>query len=302
MPVYVRAHDTGLLAERAAEARRLLESCELCPRRCGVNRLAGERGVCRGGAEAEISSAGPHYGEEPPLVGWGGSGTIFLTHCNLRCLFCQNYDISHLGRGQEVGTQELAAVMLELQGRGCHNINFVTPTHYLPQILAAVEVAAEGGLQVPLVWNCGGYERVEALRLLEGVVDIFMPDIKFSGRDPARRYCDAPDYFERARDAVREMHRQVGDLLIGSEGLARRGLLVRHLVLPGGLAGTEEVVKFLAGISRDTYLNVMDQYRPCYRAGEFREISRSTSRGEHREAVRLARQAGIHRGILQGTP
>ena len=297
-PLYVHALETGILADRAAEAMRILEACELCPRRCGVNRLAGERGVCRGGAAAEISSAGPHYGEEPPLVGWGGSGTIFLTHCNLRCLFCQNYDISHLGRGREVTAQELGEIMLELQRRGCHNINFVTPTHYLPQILAGVEAAAEGGLQVPLVWNCGGYERVEALRLLEGVVDIYMPDMKFAAREPAQRYCDAPDYFEKAKDAVREMHRQVGDLHIGPEGLARRGLLARHLVLPGGLAGTAEVVRFLAGLSTETYLNVMDQYRPCYRADEFPEISRRTGRSEHRAAVRLAREAGIHRGIL----
>jgi len=299
IPLYVESHEKGILAARVDQAARVLESCELCPRLCGVDRLAGETGVCGGGAVAEVSSAGPHFGEEPPLVGWGGSGTIFLTHCNLRCLFCQNYDISHLGRGREVSAAELGEIMLELQRRGCHNINLVTPTHYLPQILAGLQEAAAGGLQVPLVWNCGGYENVEALRLLEGIVDIYMPDIKFAGEEPAMRYCDAPDYFTRVKEAVREMHRQVGDLKTGEHGLAERGLLVRHLVLPGGLAGTAEVVRFLAEeVSTDTWVNIMDQYRPCYRAGEFPEISRRLTGTEYREAVILARRAGLHRGVL----
>jgi putative pyruvate formate lyase activating enzyme len=289
----------GLLAERVEEARARLEACDLCPRGCGANRLAGERGACGGGAAAAVSSAGPHYGEEPPLVGRGGSGTIFFTHCGLRCVFCQNCDISHLGEGREVTAPELAAAMLELQRHGCHNINFVTPTHYLPQILEAVGIAAGMGLGVPLVWNCGGYESVEALVLLEGVVDMYMPDVKFGKAGRAERYCDAPDYFERAQEAVREMHRQAGDLVIGPEGLARRGLLVRHLVLPASAAGTEEVVRFLAeDVSRDTYVNIMDQYRPCFRAGEFPEISRRVRAEEFTAAAEAARKTGLHRGFL----
>ncbi len=297
--IYIRAHETGLLAARVEEAKARLAACDLCPRECGVDRLAGEKGYCGGGAAAAVSSAGPHYGEEPPLVGRGGSGTIFFTHCSLRCVFCQNCDISHLGEGREVTAPELATAMLELQRHGCHNINFVTPTHYLPQILEAVDIAAGMGLGVPLVWNCGGYESVEALVLLDGVVDIYMPDMKFSQTGPAEKYCDARDYFERAKEAVREMHRQTGDLVVGPEGLARRGLIVRHLVLPGSVAGTEEAVRFLAEeISRDTCVNIMDQYRPCFRAGEFPEISRRVSAVEFAAAVKAARKAGLQRGFL----
>lgn len=296
--LYIEAHRTGLLTERVAEAMARLEKCDLCPRECGVDRLTGERGYCGGGAVAEISSAGPHYGEEPPLVGRGGSGTIFLTHCGLRCVFCQNDDISHDGRGREVDAEELARVMVELQRHGSHNINLVTPTHYLPQILDALDLAAGLGLELPLVWNCGGYEKVGALSLLDGIVDIYMPDVKFSGAGPAGRYCDAPDYWERARSTLREMHRQVGDLAVDSEGLARRGLLVRHLVLPGSQAGTEEVAAFLAQeISTETYVNVMDQYRPCCRAREFPEIARPVTPAEYEEALRSVRGQGLHRGF-----
>jgi putative pyruvate formate lyase activating enzyme len=295
----IEACRTGLLEERAAQARSRLLSCDLCPRECGVNRLEGERGVCRGGARAEVSSTGPHFGEEPPLVGWGGSGTIFLTHCNLRCIFCQNYDISHRGRGRQVSAAELGGMMIELQRQGCHNINFVTPTHYLPQILEAVMEAVPAGLQIPLVWNCGGYERVESLSLLEGIVDIFMPDIKFSSVDAAERFCRAPDYYARAKESVAEMHRQVGDLIVTPEGLAERGLLVRHLVLPGGLAGTEEVFRFLAEeISRETYVNIMEQYRPCGEAHGHREIGRRITAEEYGQARGLAARAGLHRGFV----
>jgi len=297
-PLYLEARRTGLLEERITEARGRLEACDLCPRSCGVDRLAGEKGVCQGGARVEISSYGPHFGEEPPLVGWGGSGTIFLTHCNLRCIFCQNYDISHLGRGTAVTASQLAGAMLELQRNGCHNINFVTPTHVLPQVLEALDEAAAGGLRIPLVWNCGGYESVGMLRLLEGVVDIYMPDIKFADKDPGMRFCGVPDYYERAREAVKEMHRQVGDLVIDGRGIALRGLLVRHLVLPGGLAGTAEVVRFLGEeISRDTYLNIMEQYRPCYRAFEHPELARRITKEEYRQALETARRAGLHRRL-----
>ena len=292
------AHRTGLLARRAREAGTLLERCDLCPRACGVDRCAGERGACGAGAIAEVASAGPHFGEEPPLVGRLGSGTIFFAHCGLRCLFCQNHDIS-FGSGQPVGAEGLAAIMLHLQREGCHNVNLVTPTHYLPQILAAVDVAAAGGLEIPLVWNCGGYESVAALALLDGIVDIYMPDFKFAEPGPARRLCGAPDYFDVARAAVREMHRQVGDLELGPDGTARRGLLVRHLVLPGGEAGTERVVAFLADeVSRETWVNVMDQYRPCHRAREFPPLDRRITGGEYEAARAAARRAGLHRGIL----
>jgi putative pyruvate formate lyase activating enzyme len=297
-PCYLEAHRTGLLARRAEEAVRRLARCDLCPRACGVDRIGGERGVCGAGAAVEVASWGPHFGEEPPLVGRHGSGTIFLAHCGLRCCFCQNADIS-FGGADALSAGELALVMLRLQALGCHNVNFVTPTHYLPQILAAVDSAAGRGLEIPLVWNCGGYEDAAALELLEGVVDIYMPDVKFADAATARRFCGAPDYFEVARRAVREMHRQVGDLEIGAPGTARRGLLVRHLVLPDGLAGTEAVMAFLAGeISRDTWVNVMDQYRPCHRAREFPELARRIAPAERAAAVATARRAGLHRGIL----
>ena len=296
-PLYIKSLRSGLLAEKEESARKVLEECTLCPRACGVDRLAGERGICRAGLMAEISSAGPHFGEEPPLVGWGGSGTIFLTHCSLRCVFCQNSDISHEGRGHHVTAEDLGGIMISLQRRGCHNINLVTPTHYLPQILGAVVEAAAAGLTVPLVWNCSGYERREILELLEGVVDIYMPDMKFAGDGPADRFCGAPDYFEKAAAAIHEMHRQVGDLEIDSYGLARRGLLVRHLVLPGALAGTGEIMRFLAeDISPHTYVNVMDQYRPSWEAHSCPDIARPTTSAEYREAVGLAEAAGLRRG------
>jgi len=295
---YLGMHRSGALAARAREAAERLRRCDLCPRACGVDRTAGERGVCGGGALAEVASAGPHFGEEPPLVGRHGSGTVFLARCGLRCVFCQNHDIS-FGAGEPVDARGLAAAMLALQRGMCHNVNLVTPTHYLPQILAAVDLAAAAGLAVPLVWNCGGYESVAALRLLDGVVDIYMPDVKFSAAGPARRSCGAPDYFDRAREALREMHRQVGDLEIARDGTARRGLLVRHLVLPGGEAGTEGVMRFLAGeLSRETWVNVMDQYRPCHRAATHPAIARRVTRAEHAAAVAAARRAGLHRGIL----
>lgn len=299
IPLYIESHDRGILAPRAREARERLRACDLCPRNCGVDRLAGEQGYCEGGKDAEVSSAGPHFGEEPPLTGWAGSGTIFLTGCSLKCVFCQNADISHGGRGQVLTAPDLGKIMLDLQGGGCHNINFVTPTHALPFILEGLLEAVPMGLQVPLVWNCGGYESVDALRLLDGIIDIYMPDIKFARGETSARLCDAPDYFERAKESLLEMHRQTGDLEVGAEGLARRGLLVRHLVLPGGLADTGEVVRFLADeISAETWINVMDQYRPCHDAHRLDGISRRPTAAEYDDAVRLSHEAGLHRGIL----
>ncbi len=293
-PAYLALGPEGL-QERAERASARLESCDLCPRRCGVNRLRDEVGYCRVGRRAIVASYGPHFGEEDCLVGVGGSGTIFFSGCNLRCIFCQNYDISILGEGRQVGPQELAAMMLDLQRRGCHNINFVTPTHVLPQILEALPYAVRAGLKVPIVWNCGGYEAVEALKLLQGIVDIYMPDFKYGDGKWAARYSNAPDYPEVAEAAIREMHRQVGDLQIDERRIARRGLLVRHLVMPNDVAGTEKVMQVLASISRDTYVNVMAQYRPCFEAVGDEFIGRRITPEEYRRAVEAARRAGLHR-------
>jgi len=294
-PSYLRLHDSGELARRAERARELLSPCTLCPRRCRVDRVAGERGYCGGGDLASVSSAGPHFGEERPLVGTGGSGTVFLAGCSLGCAFCQNYEISHLRRGTEVTPAELANTMVRLQGLGCHNINFVTPTHFVPQILAALGPAIERGLRVPLVYNTGGYDALEALRLLDGVVDIYMPDAKYADARTAAALSGAADYPEVMTAALAEMHRQVGDLDIGPDGVARRGLLVRHLVLPEGLAGTPETMQFLASLSRDTYVNVMAQYRPCYKAHEHPALDRPITAAEYHEAVQAALDAGLHR-------
>jgi putative pyruvate formate lyase activating enzyme len=294
-PAYIELHRGGELEQRAKAAERLLEPCRVCPRECLAQRLQGETGVCGVADRAMVSSYGPHFGEERPLVGSGGSGTIFLAHCNLCCVFCQNYEISQQDEGRIVSARELAGMMLDLQRMGCHNINFVTPTHQVPHILRALPTAIEGGLQVPLVYNCGGYESLETLRLLDGVFDIYMPDFKYADTDVAKRFSNAENYPEVARGAFREMHRQVGDLTLDRRGIARHGLLVRHLVLPNNLAGTGEVVRFLAELSEDTYVNIMDQYRPCYRAHEYPPLARRPTRAELEEAVRLARAAGLHR-------
>jgi len=286
------------LRERAEAALASLESCDICPRACGVNRLAGELGYCRSGRLARVSSFTPHFGEEAPLVGTHGSGTIFMTGCNLRCVFCQNYDISHLGEGREVSPEKLAEMMICLQEGGCHNINFVTPTHFVPQILEALCEAAAMGLLVPLVYNSGGYDSVETLRLLDGIFDIYMPDAKYGTDSTAKKYSDAPDYTRIMKAAIREMHRQVGPLEVDDDGVAIQGLLVRHLVLPENLAGTAEVVRFLAEeVSPETYLNVMAQYHPCYKAYSYPELSRPITLREYAEAVGLARAAGLDRGI-----
>ncbi len=262
---------------------------------CGVDR--GERlGACRTGLRARLASYGPHHGEEAPLRGWRGSGTVFFAWCNLRCVYCQNHDISQAPAGEEVETEQLAAVLLRLQDQGCHNINLVSPSHVVAEILAAVDLAAAKGLRLPLVYNTGGFDSAQALALLDGVIDIYMPDMKYSDRITARRLSKIGDYPAVNRAAVREMHRQVGELALDEHGLARRGLLVRHLVLPGGLAGTDAVVRFLADeISPETYLNVMAQYRPAHRAGDSPPLDRPVTGAEHAAAVRLARQAGLTR-------
>ena len=295
-PIYFQTYETGLLQKKVAEAHSRLKRCMLCPRECGVDRLSGETGFCSTDKLSRVSSFSPHFGEEAPLVGNHGSGTIFFTHCNLLCLFCQNFDISHQGQGQEATADELAGMMIALQHQGCHNINFVSPSHVVPQILAAVEIAAENGLNLPLVFNTGGYDRVSTLKLLEGVFDIYMPDFKFWDSRIAANSCQAGDYPEVARKALIEMHRQVGDLQIDADGIARRGLLIRHLVLPGGLAGTREVMRFIAQkISPASYVNVMSQYRPCGRAAEVKGLEVPLSAEDFKNAVRVAKEEGIHR-------
>jgi len=293
---YISLIEQGKLEEKIRSARSKLQACTLCPRECRVDRLTGQTGVCKTGTYAWVSSYSPHYGEEAPLVGTNGSGTIFFTHCNLLCLFCQNFDISHEGVGQEVNAEQLAAIMIDLQRMGCHNINFVTPSHVVSQILEALAIAADNGLRVPLVYNSGGYDRIETLQLLEGIFDIFMPDFKFWDPRVAKETCNAPDYPEVARNALREMHRQVGDLVIDGNGIARRGLLVRHLVLPAGLAGTREIMRFIAhDISTDTYVNIMSQYRPCGRAAEVRELAAYPTENDFKKARLAAMEEGIRR-------
>ncbi len=295
-PAYQALLSSGELKQRVEQAYQMLQKCTLCPRACGVDRLQDERGECRTGRRAVIASYHLHFGEEPPLVGWGGSGTIFFTHCNLHCQYCQNYDISQLGQGVEIDVEELASLMLQLQRAGAHNINVVTPTHVVPQILAAVAIAAQSGLRPPLVYNTGGYDALPTLRLLDGVVDIYMPDAKYADDAVAEQYSQVKNYARVNRLALREMHRQVGDLQIDEQGIARRGLLVRHLVLPAGLAGTAEVMRFLAKeISPDTYVNVMAQYRPCYRAAEYPPLRQRLAWQEYQEAVEMARSRGLHR-------
>ena len=298
-PGYINLHRTGKLKDRIEKLYAILKSCTLCPRKCRVDRTKEKTGYCRSGVNPVVSGIAPHFGEEPELVGRGGSGTIFLTGCNLGCIYCQNYDISHLGKGSEISVKEMAEAMLHLESLGCHNINFVTPTHFVPQIVSSLDIACKKGLHIPLVYNCGGYENVETLQLLEGIIDIYMPDIKYSDNTLAEKYSNAPDYFERCREAIKEMHNQVGDLEVVSEGgysLAVKGLLVRHLVLPENISGSEKVLKFIAEeISKNTCINIMDQYRPCYKAADFKELNRRPTLQEYNSVVDLAKRLGLNR-------
>lgn len=295
-PSYLKLYRSGELSGRVEKLLGLLASCRLCPRKCGVNRLEGETGFCETGRKARVASYNAHFGEEDPLVGRYGSGTIFLSSCNLRCSFCQNYDISQAAGGMEVEPGELAAMMCRLAEAGCHNINFVTPTHVVPQIVEALVPAVEQGLSVPLVYNSGGYDSVETVALLEGIFDIYMPDFKFWDNHQAERFCHAADYREAAVNSITEMHRQVGDLQVDDEGIATRGLLVRHLVMPNQVAGTEKIMAFLSDrISKNTYVNVMDQYRPCGTAEKDDLINRRLSAEEYRSALDAARKSGLTR-------
>jgi len=302
-PAYLKLHRSGELKERAEKLWRIMESCELCPRRCGVNRLKGESGFCRApGSRLVISSYTPHFGEEAPLVGVGGSGTIFFTHCNLRCVFCQNWVISHLGRGSEKSLEDLANMMLGLQKTGCHNINLVTPTHYSPHIVKAVDIAAGKGLDVPLVYNTSGWERVEILKILDGIVDIYLPDMKYWDPKMAAKYsAGAESYPEITKKAILEMDRQVGVAKPKKDGILYRGLIIRHLVMPNNVAGSEMVMEWIAkNLPQETYVNIMAQYTPQYKALEYPEISRRVTQDEYLKVVNKAKELGLRNLDIQG--
>lgn len=294
-PSYIPLYESGRLEAIAGELESLMGMCTLCPHRCRTDRTSGKNGRCRSGMNSVVSSFHAHFGEEKCLVGKGGSGTIFFANCNLSCIFCQNYDISHLGRGEEISCKELAAAMIMLQSSGCHNINFVSPTHMIYPILRALIIAIQEGLTVPLVYNSGGYDAADVIEKIDGVFDIYMPDFKYMDTEAGERLSGAKDYPAAATAAVGAMHRQVGDLAINSSGVAERGLLVRHLVLPNNLAATDRVIAFIAGLSRGTYINIMDQYRPEYRARECFDLRRRITLQEYDDAVGLARSAGLTR-------
>ena len=298
LPSYLEKLTIQELHDRAAQLKELLINCRICPNSCEIDRTTGELGECNSSDDILISSVSPHFGEEPPLVGQLGSGTIFFTNCNLSCIFCQNYDISQLGAGHSISITDLAEYMLALQSRGCHNINLVSPTHYTAQIVEAISIAVENGLELPIVYNCGGYESVETLKLLENIIDIYMPDIKYSNDLNAAKYSGVKNYWEVVTSALKEMHRQVGDLKVSKRGIAQKGLLVRHLVLPNDLAGSKKIIEFIAKeISQNTYLNVMGQYRPSFKANEFNELNRSINSTEYLEIENYARSLGLIRGL-----
>ncbi|MGE5570341.1 MAG: radical SAM protein [Rhodospirillales bacterium] len=295
-PAYLRLERTGELAKRAAELYSICKSCRLCPRQCGVDRTMGEKGACTGTSRAKVYSAHPHFGEERPLVGRRGSGTIFFSNCNLLCVYCQNWEINHRGDGSYASDETIGRLMTDLQDAGCHNINVVTPTHVLPNIIGGLRFAIRRGLRIPLVYNCGGYESLEAIKLLDGIVDIYLPDFKYADGALAAKYSSgARDYPERAAEAIQEMHRQVGELVVDENGIALRGLMIRHLVLPDNIAGTDKFVQFVAKLSRSTYVNIMAQYRPEYKAVKIPELSRRITTSEYNQAIRWAKEAGLTR-------
>ncbi|MGB2963402.1 MAG: 4Fe-4S cluster-binding domain-containing protein [Anaerolineales bacterium] len=295
-PSYIALFKSGELENRALEFHNRLKTCDLCPRNCGVNRAAGETGICGVGKNVWVNSYGPHLGEEDPLRGWRGSGTIFFSGCNLHCLYCQNAEISQHLTGSELSAEALADLMLDLEYQGCHNINLVSPTHVAAQITGAIHIAAQRGLSLPIVYNTGGYDSIQTLKLLDGIVDIYMPDMKYSQPDIGERLSGVPDYPAANQLAVKEMFRQVGNLSLTPQGIAERGLLIRHLVLPGDLAGSMTVLKFIAEkLSQNTYLNIMDQYRPAYLAHRHKEINRRITTDEYQMVVDEAIKLGLHR-------
>lgn len=297
-PSYLKLYESGELQARVKRAVASLESCQVCPRDCKVNRLENKTAACYTGRYAQVASHFPHFGEEDCLRGTNGSGTIFFNMCNLRCVFCQNYDISQANKGPETTPEELATMMIELQSRGCHNINFVTPEHVVPQMLEALPFAVGMGLRLPIVYNTSAYDSMESLELLDGVVDIYMPDFKYWDPQISLKYIKANDYAEAACRVIKEMHRQVGDLVMDDRGLAKRGLMVRHLVMPNDTAGTREIMQFIANeISKDTYVNVMAQYYPAGKVNDknYTEINRYITKQEYDDALQMARDAGLWR-------
>lgn len=300
---YLKLHENGELAVRADSLWNMMKNCNLCPRECGANRLAGETGFCNArGTRLEIASFHAHFGEERPLVGRGGSGTIFFTHCSLQCVFCQNWDISHLGRGNKSSVEKLADMMLELQRRGAHNINFVTPTHYSAHILKAVNIAAGDGLRLPLVYNTCGWEKMEVLQFLDGVVDIYLPDFKYWDEEMSSKYSGARSYPEKTKQAILEMNRQVGVAKPAEDGIIYRGLMIRHLVMPNNVSGSNHIIRWIAdNLPSDTYVNIMAQYRPAYKAYDFLEISRTISNEEYRSVVNKAREVGLTNLDVRGS-
>ncbi len=302
-PVYLKLHQTGELKKRAEKLWQIMEECQLCPRRCGVNRLKGKIGFCRvPGTQLVVSSYHPHFGEERPLVGRGGSGTIFFTHCNLRCIFCQNWDISHLGRGSATDIDRLAGMMLHLQKIGCHNINFVTPTPYSGHILKALDIAAGRGLRLPIVYNTSGWERLEILEVLDGVVDIYLPDFKYWDSQMSAKYSSgAESYPEITKEAILEMHRQVGVARPRKDGLIYRGLMIRVLVMPDSVSGSEKVIEWIAkNLPEDTYVNIMAQYNPQYKAYDYPQISRRITAQEYKKVVDRAKEVRLTNLDIQG--
>lgn len=294
-PNYIDLYQSGKLANRVEKAYNILQDCTLCPHHCHVNRSNDELGYCQTGSEIKIASYGPHFGEEEPLVGSKGSGTIFFSNCNLRCVYCQNYDISQHQSGNTVTVEELAEIMVSLQQQGCHNINFVTPSHMIHALLAATLKACKKGLKIPLVYNSGGYDETAVLQLLEGVIDIYMPDIKYADENTALKYSKIPDYPEIVKEALKEMHQQVGNLTT-ENNIGVQGLIIRHLILPDNLAGTEEIMEFIANeLSTDTYINIMDQYYPAYKAVDYTVLNRKINESEFKEAVEIAQNKGLTR-------
>ena len=303
-PAYLSLHRSGELKKRGEELWNIMEECCLCPRECGANRLTGDEGFCGSSSQLEISAYHPHFGEEKPLVGKGGSGTIFFTNCGLRCVFCINWEISQGGQGKARSIEDMAGMMLSLQKMGCPNINIVTPTHYSPHVVLALDIAAGKDLRLPLVYNTCGWERLEILKKLDGVVDIYLPDFKYSDGEMAAKYSsEAEPYPEITQAALLEMHRQVGVAKPDNDGLMYRGLMIRHLVMPNGVSGTKKVIEWIAeNLPKDTYLNIMSQYRPMYKAFEYPEISRRITRKEYSDAVKWAKDAGLTNLDIQGRP
>ena len=297
-PAYMKLFHSGELYRRSRQALRSLANCKVCPRDCEVDRLNNEHSVCKTGRKARVGSYAPHHGEEDCLRGTNGSGTIFFSLCNLKCVFCQNYDISQDGEGIEVSSEDLAVMMLDLQNRGCHNINFVTPEHVVPQILEALPIAVQMGLRLPLVYNTGAYDSIESMQMMDGIVDIYMPDFKYWSNERSQKYLKAKDYPETARKVIKEMYRQVGDLIFDENGLAKRGVLVRHLVMPDGLEDAENIMEYLSKeVSADTYLNIMSQYFPAGKVSEkkYQEINRRPHTQELANVEKIALQYGLHR-------